>query len=270
MIQWREHEWIETNLIEATSEVITGQGVFETILVSNQVPLFLELHLDRLNNSRRILELETRGFPAMRGGIEQLLAAHHTNRGRLRITMFGGVPEALLMMSLVDVNPWPSSASVIISPWTRNENSATAGAKSVSYAENALALKWAKDQDFSETLLFNSAGRVAEAATSNILIVVDGEVITPPLHSGCLAGITRGIALELGVVEADIDANRLDRATAAALLSSTRGVQPIHAIGERELEVSCSHLQRIMDCYRIRVEHEKENWAGPPKESRPA
>ena len=158
---------------------------------------------------------------------------------------------------------------MIISPWTINDNSAITGVKSVSYAENALALKWAKDLGFGETLLFNSAGHLAEAATSNILVVLDGEVVTPPLHSGCLPGITRELILECGVREADIDASGLDCATAAALLSSTRGVQPIHALGERELDVSDACLRQVMDFYRAQVEQDKKNWARPPKKSRP-
>ena len=154
---------------------------------------------------------------------------------------------------------------MIISPWTINDNSAITGVKSVSYAENALALKWAKDLGFGETLLFNSAGHLAEAATSNILVVLDGELVTPPLHSGCLPGITRELILEFGVCEADIDASELDRATAAALLSSTRGVQPIHAIGERELDVSDTRIRLVMDSYRAEVEQDKKNWARPPE-----
>jgi len=269
MIAWHEGAWIETNLIDVRHEVVTGQGVFETVLVSDQVPQFLNLHLERLNNSCQILGLGPPALPVIREGIEQLLDGRITDRGRLRITVFGGLPELLLMISLVDVDPWPGSASVIISPWIRNENSAITGVKSVSYAENALALKWAKDLEYSETLLFNGAGHVAEAATSNVLVVVDGEVITPPLHSGCLPGITRGVILELGVREANIDASRLDRVTAAALLSSTRGVQPIHAIGERKLEVLDARLQQLIDSYRVRAEQDKKNWARPPKESRP-
>jgi branched-chain amino acid aminotransferase len=270
MIQWQGGEWVETTVIEANHEVVTGQGVFETLLVSDQVPQFFKLHWERLNNSCERLGVRAPAFSVIWAGFDQLLDGRVCERGRLRITLFGGVPQQLLIMSLVDVEPWPRSASVIISPWTRNANSAITGVKSVSYAENALALKWAKDLGFGETLLFNSAGHLAEAATSNILVVLDGEVVTPPLHSGCLPGITRGLISEFRVREADIDASGLDRATAAALLSSTRGVQPIDAIGERELDVTDACLRQVMDSYRAQVEQDKKNWARTPKGSRPA
>ncbi len=265
MIKWREGNWIISNSIEVTHEILTGQGVFETILVSDQVPLFLDLHLDRLNNSCRILGLRSPDFNVIRSGVKQILATHFAKLGRLRVSLFGGVPEVTLMVSLVDVDPWPLSVSVIISPWTCNENSAITGAKSASYAENAVALNWAKARGYSETLFFNNAGQLVEAATSNVLIVVDGEAITPPLRSGCLPGITRAVLLELGLVrETDIDGNFLERATAAALLSSTRGVQPIHALGEGELEVSDTLIRQITDSYQVRVEQDKENWARLP------
>ena len=269
MIQWQGGEWVETTVIEAIQEVVTGQGLFETLLVSDQVPQFFKLHWDRLNNSCERLGIRGPAFSDIRAGFDQLLDGRVCDRGRLRITLFGDLPQQLLIMSLVDAKPWPRSESVIISPWTINDNSAITGVKSVSYAENALALKWAKDLGFGETLLFNSVGHLAEAATSNILVVLDGELVMPPLHSGCLPGITRELILECGVHEADIDASGLDRATAAALLSSTRGVQLIHALGERELDVSDACLRQIMDFYRAQVEQDKKNWARPPKESRP-
>ena len=269
MIQWQGGEWVETTVIEASHEVVTGQGLFETLLVSDQVPQFFKLHWERLNNSCERLGIRGPAFSDIRAGFDQLLDGRVCDRGRLRITLFGDLPNQLLIMSLVDVEPWPRSTSVIISPWTRNANAATTGVKSVSYAENALALKWATKLGYGETLLFNSTGHLAEAATSNILVVLDGEVVMPPLHSGCLPGITRGLISKFGVREADIDANGLDRATAAALLSSTRGVQPIHSIGERELDVSEAPLRLVMDSYRAQVEQGKKNWARTPKESRP-
>lgn len=269
-IQWRNGNWEESTSLEATHEVLTGQGVFETILVKDQVPQFLDLHLARLGNSSEILRIPAPEIEIIKAGLRQLLVTHHSNRGRLRITLFSGTPLPQLMLSLVVMDPRPQSANVIVSPWIRNETSAITGAKAASYAENAVALKWAREKGFSETLFFNTAGHVAEAATSNILIVIDERVITPPLRSGCLPGITRQVLLEQDVVrEADIDAEVLNIATAAALLSSTRGVHPINAIGERELDSADETLLNLAVAYEARVAQDKENWTRIPKESRP-
>lgn len=264
-IVFRNEEWEESVYLEATYEVLTGQGVFETILVKDQVPQFLDLHLARLQNSSEILEIPTPDFDKIADGAVQLLLLHQGNLGRLRITLYRGVPTPQLMLSLVEVKPSLAKVSVNISHLTRNENSAITGAKSASYAENAVALERARENGFTETLFFNNAGQLAEAATSNIVIVVDGEAITPPLSSGCLPGITRQVLLEQGVMrEVSIDSGLLERASAAALLSSIRGVQPINVMDERELNSLDETLQDLAAAYEARVAQDKENWAKLP------
>jgi branched-chain amino acid aminotransferase len=259
---FRNGNWEESTSLEATHEVLTGQGLFETIFVKNQVPQFLDLHLARLRNSSEILGIPSPDFDKVIVGVEELLLLQEGKLGRLRITLFGGVPTPQLMLSLVEVSTPLAKVSVNISPWTRNEDSAIAGAKSTSYAENVVALNRAKENHFSETLFFNNAGCLCEAATSNIVIIIDGEAITPPLNSGCLPGITRGVLLEQGAMkEASIDARSLNNAGAAALLSSIRGVQPIHLMGERELNSSDKAVQSLIQQYDVRVAQDKENWA---------
>ena len=76
-------------------------------------------------------------------------------------------------------------------PFRRNEFSAVAGLKTTSYAENALALAKAEELDADEAIFANTAGMLCEGTGSNVFVVLDGEVLTPPLSSGCLAGITR-------------------------------------------------------------------------------
>jgi branched-chain amino acid aminotransferase len=262
---FRNGNWEESAYLEATHEVLTGQGLFETIFVKNQVPQFLDLHLARLRNSSEILGIPSPDFDKVIVGVEELLLLQEGKLGRLRITLFGGIPTPQLMLSLVDVKPSLEYVSVNISPWIRNENSAITGAKSASYAENVVALDRAKESGFTETLFFNNAGQLAEAATSNIVIVVDEEAVTPPLSSGCLPGITRQVLLELGVMrEVSIDSGSLERASAAALLSSIRGVQPINVLGERELNSRDETLQHLSKVYEARVAQDKENWAKLP------
>lgn len=262
MIAFRNGEWGERAFLEATHEVLTGQGVFETTLVKERVPQFLDLHLARLEKSCGILGIAAPDSGEVTTGINHLLRSHHDVLGRLRVTLYGGVPQPQLLLSLIEFTPWVGSVGVNISPWTRNVNSAIAGAKCASYAENAVALNLAKKDNYAETLIFNNAGYLAEAATSNIVIVVDGEAITPPLSSGCLPGITRHVLLDEGMLrEVSIDADLLGRASAAALLSSTRGVQPINVLVEKELNSVDETLLGLAAFYQMRVAQDKENWA---------
>ena len=110
------------------------------------------------------------------------------------------------------------------------------GLKTTSYAENAVALDWAKPRGYSEAVLANLAGDLCEGTGSNVFVVMDGQVYTPPLASGCLAGITRELVLEwTDVHEMQMPLDVLSSADEVFLVSSTRDVQPVHLVDAREL-----------------------------------
>ena len=81
-------------------------------------------------------------------------------------------------------------------PWPRNERGALAGLKTTSYAENVVALAHAAERGATEAVFANLPGHLCEGTGSNVFYVVDGELRTPTLASGCLAGITRALLLE--------------------------------------------------------------------------
>ena len=81
-------------------------------------------------------------------------------------------------------------------PWVRNERSAVAGLKTTSYAENVRALAYAKARGGSEAIFANTVGNLCEGTGSNIFCVYDGELVTPTLESGALAGVTRELVIE--------------------------------------------------------------------------
>ena len=92
--------------------------------------------------------------------------------------------------------PNPDTGKLVVVPWTRNERSATAGLKTTSYAENVVALAYAKERGGVEALFANSIGNLCECTGSNVFVVVDGEILTPDLASGPLAGVTRDLVIE--------------------------------------------------------------------------
>ncbi len=77
--------------------------------------------------------------------------------------------------------PPPTSAAVT-APWVRNERSPVAGLKTTSYAENVVALAYAKERGASEALLANTRGELCEGTGSNVFVAVDGALVTPPLQ----------------------------------------------------------------------------------------
>jgi branched-chain amino acid aminotransferase len=224
----------------------TGDGVFETIKIENGRPFAVRRHLERLVRSAVGLGLPTPDVAAIEGGIEAVVAADPGILfGRLRITYTGGVsplssdrgtsgPTVLIATQEIK-RPSPTSAIVTV-PWVRNERSAVAGLKTTSYAENVRALAYAKERGGSEAIFANTVGNLSEGTGANIFCVYDGVLITPTLASGALAGVTRGLVLEwFGGTERDVPLEQLFHAEEIFLTSTTRDVQAIQRVDDREL-----------------------------------
>ncbi|TCC47385.1 4-amino-4-deoxychorismate lyase [Kribbella pittospori] len=224
----------------------TGDGVFETIKVENGRPFAVTRHLDRLVRSAVGLSLPEPDVAQIEVGIAAVVEADPgIPFGRLRITYTGGVsplssergtsgPTILIATQAVK-RPGPTSAIVTV-PWVRNERSAVAGLKTTSYAENVRALAYAKERGGSEAIFANTIGNLCEGTGSNIFCVYDGELVTPTLESGALAGVTRALVLEwFGATERDVPMERLFEADEVFLTSTTRDVQAIHRVDDRDL-----------------------------------
>ena len=224
--------------------VIVGDGVFETLKVVNGTPFALTRHLGRLKRSADGLGLPEPDDALVRTAVAETLTAD-PEAGRLRITWSsgpgplgsdrGGGPGTLLVASSPGT-VWPEAVQVHLCEWTRNERGALTGLKTTSYAENVRALEAAHRRGASEALLANTQGRLCEGTGTNVFLVIDGVLVTPPLSSGCLAGITRDLVLELAeVVERDVDPGEFAVASEAFLTSSTREVGAISAIDDTVL-----------------------------------
>jgi branched-chain amino acid aminotransferase len=225
--------------------ITVGDGVFETLKVIDGEPFALTRHLERLVGSAAGLGLQTPDLDAVRRGVADVLAGQELPLGRLRITYTAGPgpfgsgrgsgPETQIVV--VDaMAPVPETTAVVRVPWVRNERGATAGLKTTSYAENVVALARAQERGASEAIFANTVGNLCEGTGSNIGYVIDGEARTPSLASGCLAGVTRALLLEwCEVVEIDEPISVLDQAEEVFLVSTTRDVQPVHRIDDREL-----------------------------------
>ena len=227
-----------------------GDGVFETCKVSDGVPFALTRHLRRLARSASGLGLTAPDEQAVRGAVADVLAARHLGFGRLRITWTGGpgplgsnrTPGAgTLVVAADEVPRWAAGVGAVRVPFVRNERAATVGLKTTSYAENVVALAYAVERGGSEALLGNSREELCEGTGSNVVVVVGDELVTPPLSSGCLAGITRELLLAwaadegLPVAERDLPLAVLDDAAQVLLTSSTRDVQALAHVDGRRL-----------------------------------
>nr|BFE28012.1 aminodeoxychorismate lyase [Actinomadura rugatobispora] len=218
--------------------MLVGDGVFETVKATNGEPFALTRHLRRLARSAAGLGLPEPDQDALaHGALEVLAAAPKWPLARLRITYTSGygplgsdrgTAGPTLSIIAAEQKPFPATAAVTVVPWPRNERGALSGLKTTSYAENALALAYAKERGGGEAIFGNLAGNLCEGTGTNIFVVRGGRLVTPPLSSGCLAGVTRALVLEwFGAEEEDLPLEDLYRAEEAFLTSTTRDVQPI-------------------------------------------
>ncbi len=227
-----------------------GDGVFETCGVVRGHAYALTRHLRRLRRSAEGIGLAAPDEDLIRAGVAAVLGAG-SGLGRVRITVTAGIgplgsgrlgsPQTVLVMA----GPASPAETVraVRAPWVRNERSPVAGLKTTSYAENAVALAWAQARGADEALLANTVGQLCEGTATNVFVELGGEVLTPPLSSGCLGGITRDLVLEwaadagLPVREAaagELAFTVLDEVTAGraalGLTGSVRTVAPVVAL----------------------------------------
>jgi branched-chain amino acid aminotransferase len=223
-----------------------GDGVFESVKVVDGRPFALGRHLERLAASARGLGLPVPDEATVRAGVVAVLAGEAMPLGRLRITWSAGPapmgsgrgdgPPTLVVAAASGEAAAPA-VDVGTVPWPRNERGALAGLKTTSYAENVVALARAREHGATEALFANLGGDLCEGTGSNVFYVLDGDLRTPSLASGCLAGVSRALVLEwYGAREVDESIEVLADASEIFLTSTTRDVQPVRRCDGRTLD----------------------------------
>jgi len=228
--------------------LLVGDGVFETLRVYGGRPFAWTRHLDRLEHSADGLGLPVPDRAVVQAAGAEVLEANALKEARLRITVTGGVQPLgserrdatpTVIVAASEVRSVAETIAVVVVPWARNERGATAGLKTVSYAENVRALAHAQARGAGEAVLPNTRDELCEATGSNIFVVEGGVVRTPPASSGCLLGVTRALVLELCAElglpheEVTLPVDVLVRADEVFLTSTVREVQAVTHVDGR-------------------------------------
>ena len=198
-----------------------GDGMFETVRLYDGHPFDLAEHLARLSDNLEALEYAFRPDTAeIRGVIEELAVRNGLSdsdaRCRITISRGGGPDDPLPLDGYADI---PPTLSIYVVPlpndlvrWQRDgiavrsmRSGFTRGSfphlKTLNYLTTVTALRLAHASGCQEALLVDADNQVLEAATSNIFLVMDGELLTPPLELGLLAGRTRSTVLSVAESE---------------------------------------------------------------------
>jgi branched-chain amino acid aminotransferase len=227
-----------------------ADGVFETIRVANGRPFRLEQHLARLRSALVRLAIPV---PADldRWIAGALASASDVHDGDLRVTVTRGpaasglAPAAdALPTVIVALRPFPAfpdtiyerGVTSIVASGRKNERAMTAGLKTLAYTDSVAAMLEARAAGTDEALFLDTDGHCSEATASNLFIVKDGALHTPPLVCGPLPGITRAVVIELAatvnvdVLEEPFGVADAIAADEAFLTSSLRGIAPLVVI----------------------------------------
>lgn len=245
--------WLNGELVDAASAAIspfdhgllTGDGVFETLKSYRGEPFAQTRHYRRLVNSATTLGLKPPSQDTVLEAMRSVLGANEMPDARVRVTLTGGIgplgsdridSDHTLLAAVSALPPVVPSVKVVTVPWPRNERGALVGLKTTSYAENVMALQYAHDRGCAEAIFGNLADNLCEGTGSNIFVVYGGRLITPTLASGCLAGVTRSVVIDLcgdlgiDVEEIDTPLADLPKAEEAFLTGTLKEVKAITEI----------------------------------------
>ncbi|MDD5065147.1 MAG: aminotransferase class IV [Phycisphaerae bacterium] len=194
------------------SGFLYGAGLFETMRSYNGVVFSLKDHLDRLFFSASALSINnTYSKDYITNAIYKVLKANKLADARLRVTLTGGPmsePEdtrkSTLLIVAAKLQSYPAEyykngVLVVLSPFRQNTAEPIYGHKTTSYFSRMLALKSAHQKGAAEALWFTVDSRLAEGCVSNVFLVKDSKLYTPPIETPVLAGVARKTVFEIAM-----------------------------------------------------------------------
>lgn len=199
----------QVRLSPGQSGLMSGWGLFTTMRIIEGIPFAFERHWQRLERDAARTHCP---FPfdreTVRAQMAELLRANQVREGCARIYAIYNqagfwrsdepFPPADLLLYSSGLPSYREPARLSVREHGRHAASALAGVKVTSWLNNVWSLHEAHEAGFDEVVMLNERGEVAECTAANIFCARNGRVSTPPLDSGCLEGVTRGILLEIG------------------------------------------------------------------------
>jgi len=227
-------------------EMISAEGVFETMRSYKGAIVYLNRHITRLYSSCRKLKIKPPYSKIkLKGIIPNILKLNNFSDSRIRVAFWRKNPQVKNLSSDIGVlisakkyKPFPPAKykkgfSVCVSSERQNEYSIICGIKTTNRFIFESSFQEAARRGFDEVLLLNTKGFITEASRSNVFFVKADRLFTPSLECGCLPGITRQAVIDIAkrsrvkVIEGKFILNDLYKAEEAFLTNSLIGVMPL-------------------------------------------
>ena len=194
------------------SGFLYGAGLFETMRSHNGVVFALKDHLDRLFASADVLSINNSyDREYITEAIAELLHANKLTDARLRLTLTNGpMPESeeqrksTLLITAAEFRSYPpeyykKGVMAVLCPFKQNPIDPISGRKTTSYFSRMIALNLAHQKRAAEAIWFTLDNRLAEGCISNVFLVKDSELFTPPINTPVLPGVARKTVCRLAL-----------------------------------------------------------------------
>jgi len=261
-----------------------GYGLFETMRAYHGKIFLLERHLNRLLSASQFLGLGSKLNAAELGrACRDTLAANSLENARLRLTVSRGEVNSFpgpgvgnnptVLVTASDYSPPPPETYAKgfragVASFPRYSQSPILRLKSTNYLLNIRARLEAEAAGLDESLFLNEHGCITEGSISNVFLVTPASsLVTPPVESGLLPGITRQVVMELAdslgidAVESEVKLTDLRQFEEAFLTNSLIEIMPLIEVRESNDRVTSIGsrnpgpvTRRLMTAYRETVE----------------
>ncbi len=232
--------------------LLSGWGVFSTFRVMDGVLFAWDRHWARLTRDAAAFHVPMpENRDALHARLLKLVESNQAWNSTLRLAIVrngGGLwadprPERPIdiIALTADSKNWGEGVKLALQEQARHAASPFAGTKILSWSMNLTWLETAQRRGFDEVILLNERGEVAECTSANIFAANGNQVWTPPLHSGCLPGITREVVLGevrvpgVSIGEKTLRLEDLESADEVFITSTTRDLLPVIEIEGRTL-----------------------------------
>ena len=232
--------------------LICGWGLFTTVRIVHGEAFAYERHWRRLEKDSAITRMPLGHTGArVRVHLQEVIRANRVQEGCARIYLVWNtvgswksaekMPDVDLVITSADVPHYPDTLRLTVREHGRHAASALAGVKTISWLNSVWAVAEAHREGFDEVVLLNERGEVSECTAANLFAVKGDKVLTPPLSSGCLEGVTRGILTEVAgeagtaVVEQVLRMDDLYGADEVFITSTNRNVIGVREIAGRTI-----------------------------------
>jgi branched-subunit amino acid aminotransferase/4-amino-4-deoxychorismate lyase len=231
-----------------------GDGFFETIIVKNNSIQFISLHKNRIEKASKALFLNT-NITFLENQILQLCKQNKLETARVKVVFWrkkGGLytPETsdneYLIVTEKYFQPSVKTIDVDFASESYKYYSSISGFKTLNSLPYILAGLEAKRRGIEDLILISPDGYVSETISSTLYYIVENQIYTPSLKTGCIAGIIRQKLLNANLVK-ERDVLKTDFFSAnAAFTSNVAGIKLINKVGEKELNSSSVAIKAVL------------------------